>query len=140
MSQTNIQPGEVVFTAKEDLTGKEARLVVLVNDSGAAKVRLPDAITDLAFYVVTDVNGVAGGPVSVIPLSTCGNVRVALSGTCVPGDVLVLATPDGTVDGMVTKIPTTAGNYRAVGIAEETGVDGQHVRMRPFFGMVTVTE
>lgn len=138
--QTNVKSGELVFTAKEDLTGKEGRLVALVNDSGKAKVGLPDNATDVCPFVLTDVNGVAGGNVSVLPLSPDRNVRVLLSGTCNPGAKLVLATPNGTVDGAVIALPATAGTYRVVGIAEEGGVDGQLLRIRPFVESVTVSE
>lgn len=137
--QTNVKTGELVFTAYEDLSGKENRLLVLVNDSGKAKVALPDTVNDLALFCLTDVNGGAGGPVSCLPLITDRELRVTLKGTCVPGDILILATPDGTVDGMVVKMPSTAGTYRTVGVAEEAGVDGQNVKMRPYFSLETVT-
>jgi hypothetical protein len=73
-------------------------------------------------------------------LEPARNVRVTLSGTCVPGDQLVLATPNGTVDGMVVKLPAAAGTYRLIGIAEETGANGQAVLLRPVGQrLITVT-
>ena len=100
MSQTNVQIGQIVLPANEDLTGKEGLLVKIVSDSGAAKVALPDAVTDLALFVLIDGDE-ADGSVAIQPLSPDRNIRVRLNGTCVPGDVLVLETPDGTNDGKV---------------------------------------
>lgn len=138
--QTNVQPGELVFTAKTDLDGKEGHLVKIVNDSGKATVGLPSAVTDNVLFVLTDCYPGAGNRVSCLPLSPSYNIRVWLDGTCVPGDVLVLHASDGTPTGKVTKLPSTAGNYRKVGIAEEAGVDGQLIRLRPQLELVTVTE
>jgi hypothetical protein len=50
----------------------------------------------------------------------------------VPGDVLVLA--DCTLEadrGKVRALPTAAGTYRGLALAEEAGVDGQLVLARP---------
>lgn len=138
--QNNVHPGEIVFNAKTDLQGKEGLLVKIKNDSNKATVSLPEAATDQVLFVITDTQKGAGAETSVLPLSIGQNVRVRLKGTCVPGDVLVLASPDGTDDGKVTALPETAGNYRQVGIAEEKGVDGQLVLLRPVNDLVTVTE
>lgn len=138
--QTNIQPGELVFTAKTDLNGKEGYLVKIVNDSGKTTVGLPSAVTDNVLFVLTDCYPGAGNHASCLPLSPSYNVRVWLDGTCSPGDVLVLHSSDGTTTGKVTKLPAVAGNYRKVGIAEEAGVDGQLIRLRPQPELVTVTE
>ena len=140
MSQSNIQIGQIVLPANEDLTGKEGLLVKIVSDSGAAKVALPDAVTDLALFVLIDGDE-ADGSVAIQPLSPDRNIRVRLNGTCVPGDVLVLETPDGTNDGKVEKLPVAAGTYRGLAIAEESGVDEQLVKARPaMVGNITVTE
>ena len=139
MSQTNIQIGQIVLPANEDLTDKEGLLVKIVSDSGTAKVALPDAATDMALFVLTDGDE-ADGLVAILPLSPDRNVRVRLNGTCVPGDVLVLETPDGTNDGKVKKLPTAAGTYRGLAIAEESGVDEQLVKARPaMIGNITVS-
>ena len=143
--QTNIQPGELVFAAKVDLEGKEDRLVKLtaVNTDGRATVDLPSAATDLVQFVLTDTNKGEGANVSCLPLSPDRNVRVSLTGTCNAGTLLVLADPDaddGVNAGKVTALPVTPGNYRVVGVAEEVGVAGQSVLMRPYFDLVTVTE
>jgi hypothetical protein len=142
--QTNVQHGERVFAAKVDLEGKEDRLVKLTAvANGRSTVDLPSAVTDLVQFVVTDTNKGVGANVSCLPLSPDWNVRVALKGTCNSGTMLVLADPeadDGADAGKVTALPVTAGNYRVVGIAEEVGVNGQSVLMRPYFDLVTVTE
>lgn len=139
MSQTNTQAGQIVLPANENLTGKEGLLVAIVNASTVAKFALPDAVTDLALFVLTDGDAV-GERVAALPLSPDRNVRIRLSGTCVPGDVLVPADIDGTKDGMVKVLPNAAGTYRGIAIAEESGVDGQLVKARPaMIGNITVT-
>jgi len=139
MSQTNTQAGQIVLPANENLTGKEGLLVAIVNASAVAKFALPDAVTDLALFVLTD-GDTAGENVAALPLSPDRNVRLKLSGTCVPGDVLVLADIDGTHDGMVKVLPAVGGTYRGLAIAEEVGADGQLVKARPaLIGYITVT-
>ena len=130
MSQTNTRVGDLPVTAGEDLTGKEDRLVELVNSSGAA-VQLPSANTDYALYLL--VEGAASGEnVTVRPLTPERNVRVLLKGTCNPGDTLVLADVGTAADkGKVRALPASAGTYRGLLIAEEAGVDGQLVLARP---------
>ena len=139
MSQTNTQAGQIVLLANEDLTGKEGLLVAIVNASAVAKFALPSAVSDLALFVLTDGDA-AGEKVAALPLSPDRNVRVRLSGTCVPGDVLVPAEIDGTKDGMVKVLPGVAGTYRGIALAEESGVDGQLVKARPaMIGNITIT-
>jgi len=139
MSQTNTQAGQIVLPANENLTGKEGLLVAIINAATVAKFALPDAVTDLALFVLTDGDA-AGEKVAALPLSPDRNVRIRLSGTCVPGDVLVPADIDGTKDGMVKVLPDAAGTYRGIAIAEESGVDGQLVKARPaMIGNITVT-
>ncbi len=138
MSQTNVQAGQIVLPANEELTGKEGLLVKIVNDSTVAKFALPDAVTDLALFILTDGDE-AGNSVAALPMSPDRNVRIRLSGACIPGDVLVPADIDGTMDGMVKVLPSVAGTYRGIAIAEEVGVDGQLVRARPaLIGYITV--
>jgi len=139
MSQSNTQAGQIVLPANENLTGKEGLLVAIVNASTVAKFALPDAVTDLALFVLTDGDA-AGEKVAALPLSPDRNVRLKLNGTCVPGDVLVLADIDGTHDGMVKVLPAVGGTYRGLAIAEEVGADGQLVKARPaLIGYITVT-
>lgn len=132
MTQTNIQHGQIVLSANEDLTGKEGLLVKLVNDGGSPAIALPGDVDDYALYLLIDGDK-QGGLVSVLPLSSERNVRVRLKGTCVPGDVLVLA-PITTADaGKVRKLPSATGSYLGLLIAEESGIDGQLVKARPVF-------
>ena len=139
MSQTNTQAGQIVLPANENLTGKEGLLVAIVNASAVAKFALPDAVSDLALFVLTDGDA-AGEKVAALPLSPDRNVRIRLSGTCVPGDVFVPADIDGTKDGMVKVLPAAGGTYRGIAIAEESGIDGQLVKARPaMIGNITVT-
>ena len=54
--------------------------------------------------------------------------------------MLVLAAINGTLDGMVKKLPTAGGTYRGIAIAEEVGVDLQLIKARPaMIGNITVT-
>jgi hypothetical protein len=60
-----------------------------------------------------------------------------LKGTCNPGDALVLAAIAGSDAGKVRVDPGTTGTYYSPGIAEEAGVDGQHVKVRPLPRIIT---
>jgi len=140
MSQSNTQAGQIVLNSSEDLQDKEGYLVKIINTSNVAEFALPDAETDLALFVITD-GGDEDENTAALPLSPDRNVRLKLSGTCVPGDVLVLATPNGTVDGKVKTLPVTVpGTYRGIAIAEEVGADEQLVKARPaMIGNITIT-
>ena len=138
MSQSNTQAGQIVLNSSEDLQDKEGYLVKIINTSNVAEFALPDAKTDLALFVVTDGDKKNKNS-AALPLSPDRDVRLKLSGTCVPGDILVLATPDGTVDGMVKTLPAVGGTYRSIAIAEEVGADNQLVKARPaLLGYITV--
>lgn len=139
MTQTNIQNGQIVLMANEDLADKQGHLVKIVNNGGLPEAALPDSIEDLALYVLVDGDA-AGGWVAVQPLSPEKNVRVKLLGACNPGSVLTLAEPNGSNDGMVRPVPSAPGSYRGLLIAEEAGIDGQLIKARPApIGIVTVT-
>ena len=139
MSQTNTQLGDIRVLAGEDLTGMEDRLVMIANASGTPKAYLPNAISDFAFYVLTEA-AVADAYATLRPLESGKQVRVRLNSTCVSGDILVLEDPTSNA-GKVRKIPTAAGTYRGLGIAEESGADEQLVLMRHIsLGNITVTE
>ena len=131
MSQTNTRVGDIPVLAGEDLSDKEGRLVVMTHDSGVAEVLLPTAITDYAVYVL--IEGAADAAlVSVRPIEANRNMRLRLNGTCNPGDVLVLADTGTAADkGKVRALPSDAGTYRGLAIAEEVGVDEQLVLARP---------
>jgi hypothetical protein len=139
MSQSNTRVGDIRVLAGADLTGMEDRLVVMGQDGGVAQVTLPVANSDLALYVLTE-DGDNGDLVAVRPLQPDRNVRVALKGTCNPGDVMVLADVATAADkGKVRALPAAAGTYRGLGIAEQVGVDGQLVLVRPaMIGNITV--
>lgn len=138
MSQSNTQAGQIVLNSSEDLTSKEGYLVKIINTSNVPEWALPDAESDLALFVVTDGDKKNKNS-AALPLSPDRNVRLKLSGTCVPGDILVLASIDGTVDGMVKVLPAVGGTYRGIAIAEEVGADGQLVKARPaLIGFITV--
>lgn len=140
MSQSNTRSGDIPVTAGEDLTGKNAYLAKIANDSGQAVARLPEANSDLAQFVIIDDNQ-SGKTVSLRPLTGDRNIRVPLKGTCNPGDVLVLADTATAADkGKVRALPTDAGTYRGIAIAEEAGIDGQLVLIRPAaIGNLTVS-
>ena len=138
MSQSNTQSGPVLFNASEDIDA--GLLVKLINTSNVTEAALPDANDDevpfVAAYAASEDENV-----TLVPLSPASNVRLRLNGTCVPGDKLVLATPDGTEDGKVIKLPTAAGTYRLVAIAEQVGANEQLVLARPVGQrLITVTE
>jgi hypothetical protein len=132
MTQTNVKHGQIVLSANEDLSGKEGLLVKIVNAAGQPAAALPTDTDDYAFYLLIDGDK-QGGYVSVLPLSADRNVRVHLKGTCVPGDVLVLAPITAADAGKVRKLPTATGSYLGLLVAEESGVDGQQIKARPVF-------
>jgi hypothetical protein len=126
--------------AGESLVGMEGRLVKLGHDTGVPEVLLPSANSDYALYVLLD--GAADAAlVTVRPIEVGRTVRVPLKGTCNPGDVLILADVATDADkGKVRALPATAGTYRGLGIAEQVGVDGQLVLIRPaLIGNITVS-
>ena len=138
MSQSNTQAGQIVLNSSEDLTSKEGYLVKIINTSNVPEWALPDAESDLALFVVTDGDKKNKNS-AALPLSPDRNIRLKLSGTCVPGDVLVLASIDGKKDGMVKVLPAVGGTYRGIAIAEEVGADTQLVKARPaMIGFITV--
>ena len=140
MSQSNTRVGDIRVLAGADLTGMEERLVVLGQNAGVAQVTLPAANGDMAVYLLLE-GGASGKLVSVRPVQPDRNVRIVLKGTCNPGDVMVLADVATASDkGKVRALPAVAGTYRGMGIAEQAGVDGQLVLVRPnMIGNVTVT-
>ena len=141
MSQSNTRVGDLRVLAGEDLTGMAGRLVSLTHDTGVAEVVLPTANSAHVPYVLIE-EGEDAALVSVRPLEAGRNVRLKLKGACNPGDVLVLADVATAADaGKVRALPTAAGTYRGLAIAEESGVDGQLVLARPAsIGNITVLE
>ena len=138
MSQTNVKSGPIVKPCGEDLSNATDLLVTLSHDAGAPQMLLPTAQDDLAPYLVLEGAG-AGENSNFMPVHPDKNIRVPIVGTCNPGDTLVLADP-ATEAGKVTVLPEDAGDYRGIGIAEELGVDGQLLLLRPLpLGVITVT-
>lgn len=137
--QTNVSSGAIRILAGQDLTDKNNYLVKMSHDTGVPEVVLPTHNSDHARYIVDDEN-TDGELVSVIPLEPGKTARIILEGTCNPGDVLVNADVATTADrGMVRVLPAVAGTYRGIAIAEEAGVDGQHVLVRAAdLGNITV--
>ncbi len=140
MSQSNTRVGDFRVLAGESLVGMEGRLAKMTHDTGVPEVLLPAANSDYALYVVLE-GGADAALVSVRPIEVGRTVRVALKGTCNPGDVMVLADVATAADkGKVRALPAAAGTYRGLGIAEQVGVEGQLVLIRPtLIGNITVS-
>lgn len=136
--QTDIKAGKFPINAGIALTDLEGRLVKLVDGGSIAEVLLPEAVSDLALYIV-DKGGAIDTDVDVIPLTPNTQQRVRLNGTVSAGAVLVLCDPSGgTNAGKVETVPATQGLYFSPGIAEEDGVDEQLVKFRPLPRLVYV--
>lgn len=137
--QSDTKQGDIVAIAAEVLAHR-SRLGVLVNDGAVPEIRLPDSVSDIALYLIHET-GAAGDEIAIEAIQPGHNFRVKLEGACDAGEILVLADPTGDSGndaGMVRDLPTTAGVYFSPGIAEEAGVDGQLVLVRPFPRMITV--
>jgi hypothetical protein len=134
--QTNTRPGAIKLKAGESLVGYEGFLVKVKNVAGEARLVRPEAVTDDALFVLQEGAG-EGGFATAIPLHPAQNFRARLKGACEPGDRLCLA---GAGDyGKVRAVPADAGTYFVLALAEEKGVDGQNVKLRPaMIGNVTV--
>jgi hypothetical protein len=129
MSQSNTQSGQLVLPAGEDLTDMEGRLVSITQINGSPVFTLTWPLNATHAFVLTDGDS-AGQPVAAQPLSPERNYRVRLSGTCVAGDLLGLAAKNGQA-GYVQSVGATPTTATIVGIAEESGVDDQLIKMRP---------
>lgn len=134
--QTNTQRDILVVPAVGDLSGFVGRLAKLVAINGKARARLPEADTDPALYVIDDVR--PDGKVELLPLHASRNFRVVLKGICSVGDPICLAL--GGDAGKVQAVPAVDGQYTVRGYAEDDGVDGQHIRIRPYAGGVVTVE
>ena len=140
MSQSNTRYGAFRVLAGESLVGLEGRLVKMTHDTGVPEVKLPASNDDYAIYILTE-GGADAALVSVDPIEIGRNIRPKLVGGCNPGDVLVLADVGTAANkGSVRVLPTVAGTYRGLAIAEELGVTGQLVLARPtLIGNITVS-
>jgi hypothetical protein len=140
MPQTNVKSGPIPAACGEDLSNATDLLVALSHDAGTPQMLLPAAQDDLVPYLVLE-GATEGENGSFMPLHLDQNIRVPIVGICNPGDTLVLADPavEGQA-GKVTVLPEDAGDYRGVGLAEEQGIDGQLLLLRPLpLGVITVT-
>ena len=128
--QTNTRQGNFPAITTVDLTGLRSRLLEINSVSGVLNVNLPNANGDHALYQAEE-EGLAGTQVDVYPLVPGEQRRLVLKGTCVSGDLLVNADVAVTADkGKVRVLPVTTGTYRVIAIAEESGIDLQHVKAR----------
>lgn len=119
--QTDCRFGGVAFAAGEDLSLKTGYLARL---NAGGDLVLPQSAGEITPYVLTQ-GADQGYLCGAVPLTSAGNCRVKLAGTCEAGDLLV-AKGDGRVETGVI-----GGEALPVGTAEEKGVDGQHVLLRP---------
>ena len=129
MSQSNTRVGDIRVKAGMELTGKEGYLAKM-SDAWGPVVELVKFTGDRPLYVVLE-GATTTKLASVRPLDPARNVRMVLSGICNPGQVLVAMVDAGADNGKVKALPTVAGTYFGVAIAEEAGVDGQLVLARP---------
>ena len=134
MQQTNVKKGSIRILAGDTLTGKEGYLVKIKNASGVAKAYLPEAVTDIAAYVVLE-GAAAGSLCTIAPLVPDQQVRVvALDTTFTPGSKVIAYAAAG---------PGAASAYASgaafiVGVAEETGdTAGQQLLIRPLLSYWT---
>ena len=125
--QTNTRKGDITLVAAVNLTGCENLLWKIVNTNGQPQFALPTAQTDIAPYVGAS-GDVAGNLVAAEAPSTNENARIVLDLTCNPGDKLALS-PN--IFGRVYAPQTGAGAQLVLYIAEEAGVAGQTVLVRP---------
>lgn len=138
-TQSNTRAGSIPVIAGEDLSTAEGLLGVISTVSGKPVAKLPAATTDRAAYLITDGDS-SGSTVALTPLSPAHNRRIRLKGACNAGDQLVMADPATAADkGKVTVLPEANGTYQLIGIAEEVGVDGQLVLVRPYLTGVRLT-
>jgi hypothetical protein len=119
--QGDCKCGALAFVAGENLSAATGLLVKL---SSAGKAVKPVAVSDIAPYVVA-CGAFEGYLCGVVPLTSAANCRIVLKGACQAGALLVSA-GDGRVES-----GAPSGSAVPVGVAEEAGVDGQRVLLRP---------
>ena len=121
LKQSDCRYGAVAFAAGEDLSLKTGYLAKL---NAGGDLVLPQGAGEITPYVLTQ-GADQGYLCGAVPLTSAGNCRVKLAGTCEAGDLLV-AKGDGRVEAGVP-----GSEALPIGTAEEKGVDGQHVLLRP---------
>ena len=133
MSQSNTQQGQIVLPANTNLKGKEGLICQITKNAttGAPSFHISahqDYIRPM--FVITDGDE-QGKSTAAMPISPDRSIRVKLTGTCEAGDIIVTA-PVGSTGGQVRKMPTSGSHtFAIVGVAEEDGVSGQLVKIRP---------
>lgn len=129
--QSNTRQGRIVLPADGDLSGiTTPRLVKIVSDSGAPKIALPANIADETPYLLLE-GGAAGESATVEPLTPEKQIRVEAKDAIAPGEIVVQAAIATGDHGKIRKLPSGAGTYIRVGIAEETIAAGQFGLIRP---------
>lgn len=132
--QTNTQTGDVAFIANGAITEGYLVKISTPSTAGASRVILPTDVADVTPFVA--LNTAADGEVVYCrPLSPKDSVRVYSDGAIVAGVTVYLS---GTFGKVVTSTGAGADTYWSPGIAEETSVDGQLVRIRPCGRTITV--
>ena len=121
LKQSDCRYGAVAFAAGEDLSLKTGYLAKL---NAGGDLVLPQGAGEITPYVLTQ-GADQGYLCGAVPLTSAGNCRVKLAGSCAAGDLLVAKG-----DGRVEK-GAAGGGALPVGLAEETGIDGQFVLTRP---------
>ena len=119
--QGDCKCGALAFVAGENLSAATGLLVRLSSTGRAVK---PEAVSDIALYVVA-IGAFEGCLCGVVPLTSAANCRIVLKGACQAGSLLV-SSGDGRVEA-----GALSGASVPVGVAEEAGVDGQRVLLRP---------
>lgn len=121
LKQSDCRYGAVAFAAGEDLSLKTGYLAKL---NAGGDLVLPQGAGEITPYVLTQ-GADQGYLCGAVPLTSAGNCRVKLAGACEAGDLLV-AKGDGRVEA-----GALGGAALPIGMAEEKGIDGQHVLLRP---------
>jgi hypothetical protein len=132
-TQSDTKQGAVIYPAAVDLTGKEGYLAKIVSNGATPalpNLALPTATDDFAVLIIGSGDVATHDTAAEAP-SVNETCRIMLKGACSPGDELSLADPSVPADaGKLRKRPATAGTWRTLFIAEESGVDGQFVLCR----------
>lgn len=131
--QTNTKQGDLVVIAGDDLSAKAGCLVKISNDGGVAKAYLPDALTDVACYVVLE-GAEAGSHATLRPLESGRSVRVVANSTTIVAGDKIVGYASGH-EGEATEY--SAGDAFIVGVAEQAAATaGQLVLIRPILSFL----
>ncbi len=125
--QTNTQKGEIVVPAATDLSASIGCFAVI---NSSAQAALP-ASHGYAGYVIADVmiTPVGTNNTTLLPLDGSRNVRVIAGSAVTAADKI-------TTDAAGKAVTASSGN-NFMALAEESGVTGQYVLLRPLGGFQT---